>query len=266
LWEQCYSILRTSLLFLDAAELGPIEAYQARIKKYAMENPPEVWHLIYQADHRMRKEHMERIQRKGEMAKALDASHPFDPSAPWKWVWAEAAINEDKFWKTEFESPSVLIISHVKKVRESLDGDASIAGDRNTSDTDLLHTTPQILPGIQAPPRQTTLQDRQHPPPPHREPKRQKTETESKAVYSNGQYSTNKKGLELCNGYQDGSCPATSHSGRCPKNSDRVHQCCYCLSAHAGTACPKNGGGGKKWGSGKRKGKGRGKGKGGKGD
>ena len=42
LWEQCYSILRTGLLFTDAAELEPIEAYKEKIKKSAMENPTAV--------------------------------------------------------------------------------------------------------------------------------------------------------------------------------------------------------------------------------
>ena len=84
--EQCYSILRTLLIFLDAAELGPLEQYKERIQRYGMEYPPSVWHLIYQADHRMRKEHMERIFRKGELLKSKDASHLFDPQFPWRWV------------------------------------------------------------------------------------------------------------------------------------------------------------------------------------
>ena len=268
LWEQCYSILRTCLIFLDAAELGPLEAYRERIKKYAMENPSEVWHLLYQAEHRMRKEHMERILRKGELLKAADVNHPFDPSAPWKWVWAEAASGEDKFWKKEFEDPAVLVITHTRKVGLSLDGDAALAGDRCMNDSDLLHTSGPIMPGIQTPP----IRNGNPPPAPHgaerpaKRPKNERDGQDTKAVFSNGVYTSNKKGLDLCIGYQSGSCPATNHQGRCPKNTDRVHQCQYCLSAHSGCNCPKNGdGGGKKWGNGKKKGgkkggKGRGKG------
>ena len=263
LWEQCYSILKTGLIFLDAAELGPLEAYKERIKKYAMENPPAVWHLIYQADHRMRKEHMERILRRGEIAKAKDSTHPFDPASPWKWVWSEAATGEDKFWKKEFEDPSVLVVTHTKSVLANLQGDAQLAGDRNVNDTDMLHTAPPAMPGIQAPPSSRPV----HTPPQRedREPKRPKkadrTADDNLAVFSDGKYSCNKKGLDLCHGYNggDGSCRSTNGQGRCSKNTDRVHQCHICLQAHPASQCPKAGGGGEAKKRGK-KGKGKGRG------
>ena len=262
LWEQCYNILRTALIFLDAAELGPIEAYKERIKKYAMENPPAVWHLIYQADHRMRKEHMERILRRGELAKAKDPTHPFDPSAPWKWVWTEAATGEDKFWKKEFEDPAVLVITHTRKVETSLEGDAAISGDRNVSMTDLLHNAPPIMPGIHAASSSATRPLSNPTPREDKQPKIPRkgdySMDDNLAVYSNGQYTQNKKGLELCNAYKGGDCPQTTGTGRCPKNPDRVHQCCFCLQAHPGSQCPKKKKGGGKQKNQKKGGKGKG--------
>jgi hypothetical protein len=70
----------------------------------------------------------------------------------WKWVWAEAASGEDKFWKKEFEDPAILVITHTMSVTQNHDGDAAISGDKKTSDTDMLHQAPPQMPGIQAPP------------------------------------------------------------------------------------------------------------------
>ena len=65
----------------------------------------------------------------------------------------------------------------------------------------------------------------------------------------------NKKGKEICFGFNDGSCPYDATSAVCPKNNWRVHQCSNCMSqqhgAHECTEAPKKG-----------KGKGRGKGRG----
>ena len=102
MWAECYQILRTSLIFLDAAELGPLDAYLERIKGFAKQYGESLWHLVYQADSRMRREQMERLRRRGAEAKALDPNHAFDPASPWNWVWA-AAEDDDKFWKRELE-------------------------------------------------------------------------------------------------------------------------------------------------------------------
>ena len=82
-WDASYAVLRCGLIFLDTVELGALEAYRSKIRKYALlYEPSSLWHLLYQADYRMRHERMEHLRRMGQKAKDLDQSHPFDPANP----------------------------------------------------------------------------------------------------------------------------------------------------------------------------------------
>ena len=40
LWEECYAILRAGLLFLDAVELGPLDQYREKIRKFTTKFGP----------------------------------------------------------------------------------------------------------------------------------------------------------------------------------------------------------------------------------
>ena len=54
---------------------------------------------------------------------------------------------------------------------------------------------------------------------------------------SAGYFTHNRSNKELCNSFQRGQCQG---SGNCPRNPQRVHQCCKCLSPdHGADQCPK---------------------------
>lgn len=117
-------------------------------------------------------------------------------------------------------------MTHTQSVLQNVDGDAAVSGDKKTSETDMLHQAPPQMPGLQAPPRP----HKDTPSREEREPKRPRTEQpQSQANYSDGKYSSNKKELDLCFGYNEGNSPTTNHQGRCIKNNDRVRQCWFCL-------------------------------------
>ena len=61
---------------------------------------------------------------------------------------------------------------------------------------------------------------------------------DSHAKQSGGVYTHNKKGAELCLGYQTGSC-RDSKGCFCCRSPERVHQCNICLAQHAGSNCTK---------------------------
>jgi hypothetical protein len=222
-WDLSYAVLWCGLIFLDTVELGPLEAYRSKIRKYATTyEPSQLWHLLYQADYRMRHERMEHLRRIGQEAKDADPSHPFDPQAPWKWVWAEA-VSDDKWWKQELEDPAFFVLAKLKSLGAVVDGDAAVAGStpapkrKSEQDTVIPDAAPLAITD--------------------RPPKKQKNGP-SQAQIAGGKFTHNKRGAEICIGFQDGSC-RDSKGGFCSKASHRVHQCNLCLAQHAGNTCSK---------------------------
>jgi hypothetical protein len=253
MWDQCYGILSTALIFLDCVELGPLMAYRSKIAKFATQYEQRgLWHLIYQADCRMRHEHMERLRREGARLKHINPSHEFDPAFPWKWVWMEAT-RDIQFWKTEFEDPCFQVLTRIASLSSVVAGDVTISGGnkRQASGDDLHHPDA----GVAKEPRRTPP-----PPPPHlalidrpaREPKKDKNKGADLSQQSGGRYTHNRKGVELCNMYNEGNCN-TGKGGLCQKNPDRAHQCNLCLSTHQGCQCSKVVAPAKKQGKGKRR-------------
>ena len=47
-----------------------------------------------------------------------------------------------------------------------------------------------------------------------------------------GRYTHNRKGFKLCDGFKAGTCTTKHPGGRCPSNSNEVHQCGICLQQH----------------------------------
>ena len=57
---------------------------------------------------------------------------------------------------------------------------------------------------------------------------------------SYGLYTHNRRGTELCAGFQEGSCTGRGKGTRCHKNPGKAHQCNNCLSPdHGGSDCSK---------------------------
>ncbi len=62
-WAQCYQVWMTGMIGFKAIRLGTALAYLAFIRRYSARYSPSVWHIIYQADVRCRRELLERIHR-----------------------------------------------------------------------------------------------------------------------------------------------------------------------------------------------------------
>ena len=171
---------------------------------------------------------MERLRRRGAEAHAANPSHPFDPSAPWKWVWSEALVDL-RFWKMELEDPALLIMTRTRATGNFIDGDATVAGAAGARHDggDLHHG------GSSAPPPRRQLGDRDPP-----INKRKERKPDNQAAISDGKYTATRQGIQLCRAFNEGTCHGTNSQGRCKQNPSRAHQCWFCLnSAHAGCNC-----------------------------
>ena len=128
-WKESYECLEVGFIMFDVVDLGNIINYKNMILAYVSRYGQAMWYLIYQADHRMRLEGMERIRRTGENehAAALTAghSHEYDPARPWNWVWHQA-VTSVAFWKTELEEPALLVLARTQTLGNMIEGDAPI--------------------------------------------------------------------------------------------------------------------------------------------
>jgi len=93
-WIRCYRVLRTALIMLGEVTPGALDAYERQICRYHERYGPSIWVLLYQADVRMRLEHMERLRRIGQSKAPAD----FDAAKPWEWVWQES-LRDLAFWR-----------------------------------------------------------------------------------------------------------------------------------------------------------------------
>ena len=109
-----------------------------------------------------------------------------------------------------------------------IDGDAAIAGAHTSrrESEDLHHTG-----GSSAPPPPRAISDRIPP------TKRKEAPKENRATVADGKYVTSRNGLQICRGYNEGSCTGQTSNGRCKQNHERVHCCWFCLNIHPATAC-----------------------------
>jgi len=269
-WEKCYEVLATALLMTKAVSLSALGRYRDLIKSFAARYGPSVWHLTYQADIRMRGEHMERLRiaalQDRSIAVAAGRTHPFDPMSPWEFLWSEAC-RDNQFWLDELQENSMLVLTRTASLASMVDSSTAIVHSGANANMARQHALSALPP----------------PPPPApgrlgRVPAvRQPSNRPARSAHnvSNGQYTSNRRYMPLCPGWQDGSCTAHDpRTNRCSANPEAVHQCSKCLStthgANVGTGCnssppseasarvqPKGGG------KGKRQGKGKGGGKGG---
>lgn len=156
--------------------------------------------LKYLADVHMRSEQFERLRRK------LTASpeHGFTTAAPWSAVYAQA-IKEDAFWQREVVTPATLRLA----------SGASRASGESRPLTDLERT-----PG------------------PGRDPnKKRKKEDEGKAKHDGQKWTHNRKGVEICEKWNQGKCGVDKPQSKCAAKPPRSHQCNLCLGPHAAKDC-----------------------------
>ena len=257
-WHAGFLTFKSGLTSLDIAGVNAIERYVKKVFKYHRDYGTVTWHLLYQAETRMRSEEFPCIRRelmgqKEEIEKA-GGKHSFDPQDPWKSVWAMATHKDyEHFWNEEFVTPAMMVRLHLKKIGEVVDGDAPIDDVRLPGVK--TNTAASSTPGV-------VVDDVPTPPPPQRGTTRR---TEDGTWLA-----TRKKGKKLCPWYANDDCdPALQGATICPWDSGARHQCTKCLKPHP--ACYCDGYGNVTWpegkgGKGKEKGKPKRKKGGGKGD
>ena len=213
-------MFRTGCIMFDQITPARLDAYEHLIRSYHERYGRSCWALLYQADVRARLEHTERLRRVGreEHQAAVDGggSHSFEPKKPWEWVW-EKLVLDQAFWHRELEEPALLILAKTQRISQAVDADAPV-------DVPTWGTQDRGGKGFVAPgPAKRRRQDgpRQH------------------SVGDDGLLTHNRRGAELCRGFQKGECKEKDRNGFCIKNTRLRHQCAKCLSEeHGANVCP----------------------------
>jgi hypothetical protein len=259
LWSKCFGTLLTCLVSHNAAALGAIEAYKSWIQEYNDRYGSTCWHVIYQADVRMRQEQLERVRRRltDAHAAALRAggTTAFDPTRPWKLAFSTCLL-ETAWWKKEVEDPCMLLLTKTASLGTLLGEDALVERAGQTSGVSSTDGARELGGGVGGVRLRSSTGGAGSDRPPPKERKRTHN-------VQGGFYMSNRAGGALCPDFQYDTCQGkVSNLGRCPKGS---HQCSRCLGKdHGSGSCSKpeppetKTFGGKK--GGKKKGGGRGKG------
>ena len=111
-WIKSFELLTTALVGFEAVSLGALLDYQGHIQELHDEHGLTTWSLLYQADVRCRLELMERIRR--------SLSPEDEADQPWDAVF-RIAIEDQKFWRREFEKPALLVLTKAGRLNEFVD-------------------------------------------------------------------------------------------------------------------------------------------------
>ena len=206
-WHQCWRVYRTGMLLLESADAERLDAYGEHIRSYVSQFTEDAWWLIAQADHRMRSEHWDRLRR--ELRSSPEFG--FTEASPWSAVLAKA-IKDTEFWHKELITPATLWLARSKS-------------DSSTP------KQPKSEPRTGSPKGSPRKKQKAH-------AKRYTGEDKSQKG-SDGHYTINKRGVEICRMYGEGKCGTKAAQGKC-KNG-RSHQCSLCLGPHMHSECPNKG-------------------------
>eukprot|EP00971_Amphidinium_carterae_P308459 6129718-Amphidinium_carterae.1 len=108
---------RRSSCMLGVADAATLEAYYDRVADLHDLHGPEAWGLIYQADYRCRKEHLQRNH-------AKDTG--YDAARPWNCIFIKAA-EDTGFWAKEVTEKAVVALAKTSFPGHAVDGDAPVA-------------------------------------------------------------------------------------------------------------------------------------------
>jgi len=223
-WMEGWTVFRTGAVMLGQLTPATCDLWAKTVGAYNKTYGSKLWPLIYQAEVRGRVEQLERVRRRGakEHAKASPGTHDYDPAKPWEWSF-RATAEDEKFWKAELEQKALKILTKMSEVSETLGGDAVVA--RSSAQSERVVAAVNGLP----PPRAEKA-PREKPPPAERLHK----------VDAEGYATHNRNGIELCSGWQEGTCFLTKWGNRCSKDVNKAHQCSRCLDQCHGRKFPKD--------------------------
>lgn len=201
-WHQCYKVFRTGMLLLQAAEAERIDAYGEHIRSYVTQFTEESWWLVARADHRLRSEHLDRLRRELRS----NPQFGFSENDPWGPCFA-MAVKDSDFWHKELTVPATLWLARSKsEVRSRSPGNDSPPHPKN-------------------PPGKKRKRANRH----FNGPDQSRKGTD-------GRFTHNRRGVEICRGYGRGKCGTKAAQGKC--QNGRSHQCDICLGPHMADECP----------------------------
>lgn len=199
-WYQSWKCYRTAMLLVEACEAERLDSYSELIRGFVQQYGEEAWPFVSQADSRMRSEQLDRIKRE---LRAVPA-HGFEENKPWSACYA-AAVKDTEFWQKELATPALLYLTRNKREQAP-------------------RASEQAQPGDQPTAKRTR-------------PARRFTGEDKSKTGSDGLYTHNRKGIEVCRLFNQGKCGSEKAQGKCKSN--RSHQCDRCLGPHVGTKCPR---------------------------
>lgn len=233
-WRECYMVFRTGAIMFEQIAPARLDRYEKTIRAYSERYGKACWAIIYQADVRARLEHVERLRRRGEQeytaAQSAGLTHPFEPATPWNWVWKELC-NDYNFWNREIIEPCMLYLAKTTNMANLVDQDAPVAKGATavtSTTTSTAPPPPAAPPSSASSPRSGGATKRQRGP-----------DVREHRVGDDGNFTHNRRGIELCKLFQSGECTDCDARGFCARNPSRRHQCAKCLSDRHGAArCP----------------------------
>ena len=164
---------------------------------------------------------MERIKRRIELeadtAKNAGRPHPYDEAKPWNFIWRLAA-EDALFWRREVEEPCLLVLSRSSSLSEMVQPDNPLGTAAPlTSNAASSHSSSkrQASASVQSP------------------KKKQNFERVHNIDASGSTFTTNRRGIALCPGWQAATCLEVRNE-KCAVNQNMVHQCSKCLSRDHG--------------------------------
>ena len=219
-WVQSWTVFATACIMLEIVDLGTLLTCKDHICRFHARYGPQTWLLLYQADTRLRLEHLIRIRRK--LARAhVDAlvaggTTQFDPRRPWNHSFADG-MKDSEWWHLEFGESALMLFARTAHLDSFVGGDAPVQPSRT------------MAPHPEA---------SKHRPPPvqhdlKRNPKKPRVDN---STTHNGKFTSNRRGAKLCGDFQTGACSRSTFMNKCPKDRDSVHQCAICLSPDHGDA------------------------------
>ena len=228
-WLDCWHVFRVAMLMCKGASQPVLEAYANWIRKLAQRYGHECWGLLYQADHRGRLEHLERLRRRGSVSyqtAVLAASghqtpvvHMFDPGKPWDYCF-DQLIADKEFWQEQHTEGALMIRAKVSAESKFIDGDAvtggSSSGSHDVASGGAISAAAKYA--ARPPVSKPTARD-----------------TRRGHAVADGKYTSNRSGAKLCSGFNDGTCTQMikkNNSWFCAVDNRNVHQCNKCLGTH----------------------------------
>ena len=216
-WRESYGVFKTGCIMFGQISPARLDCYEHHIRSYHERYGRGCWALLYQADVRARLELSERLRRQGQeekdAASAAGGSHDYDAKTPWEWVW-NRMVKEHSFWHRELEEPALLILAKSQRTSQVLGADAPVEAPSGAAPEKPSSSTAALK-------RRRDDSIRQH------------------LVGEDGMLTHNRRGTELCRGYQKGECKDKDRNGFCAKTGRTRHQCAKCLSEdHGANECP----------------------------